>query len=347
MKHYDIIIIGLGPAGATFARLVPDHYQILAIDAKDGPDGFSKPCGGLLAPDAQKTIAEMGFHITKDLLVDPQIFSVHTIDFKSKLERHYQRAYINVDRQAFDMWCIHQMPEWIEKAMGSRVTSIDVQEGHYIVRYHSPKGQCHTVSARYIVGADGANSLVRRAVYPSHKIRTYLSIQEWYRQSQSQPFYASIFDPEVSDCYSWAMYKDEFFLLGGAYPLDGARERFDRQKEKLKNYGYCLDQPIKREACLVLRPERISDIVTGKKGAYLIGEAAGWISPSSLEGISYALISARELARSFPLMPNYWRLKLKLFGKIMKVPFLYHSKLRRLIMKSGIQSIKVSKSRQP
>lgn len=347
MKQYDIIIIGLGPAGATFARLVSDKYRILAIDAKGGTDGFKKPCGGLLAPDAQKTIAEMGFHITKDLLVDPQIFSVHTIDFHSKLERHYQRAYVNLDRHAFDMWCIEQMPDTIEKAMESRVIRIEWQDERYIVHYRGPRGDTHIASARYIVGADGANSLVRQSVYPTHKMRTYLSIQEWYPHSQSQPFYASIFDPEVSDCYSWAMYKNNHFIFGGAYPQAGARERFDRQKKKLTDYGYNLERPLKREACLVLRPERVADIVTGKKGAYLIGEAAGWISPSSLEGISYALISARELAKSFPNMPSYRKLKLKLFSKILKVPFLYHPPLRRLIMRSGLQSIQVNVTRQP
>jgi len=347
MEHYDIIIIGLGPAGATFARLVPDKYHILAIDAKGEADQYRKPCGGLLAPDAQKTIAEMGFHITKDLLVDPQIFSVHTIDFSSKLERHYQRAYVNLDRHAFDMWCIAQMPDRIDRSMDSRVIRIDWQDGNYIIHYRTRSGQTVTASARYIVGADGANSLVRRSLYPTHKMRTYLSIQEWYPHQASHPFYASIFDPEVSDCYSWAMYKDDCFIFGGAYPQAGARERFDRQKKKLRDYGFVLDRPIKREACLVLRPERVADIVTGKHGAYLIGEAAGWISPSSLEGISYALISARELARHFPDMPSYRRLKLKLFGKLLKVPFLYQPTLRRLIMQSGLQSIKVKTSRQP
>lgn len=342
MEKYDIILVGLGPAGATFARLVSNRYRILAIDAKGDLSGFKKPCGGLLAPDAQKTIAEMGLHISKDLLVSPQIFSVQTIDFHSGLERHYQRAYFNLDRHAFDMWCIAQIPDNVEIISDARVTSIEKTAEGYQVGYTSPAG-LQQAQARYIVGADGANSQVRKAVYPKHKLPTYLSIQEWYPSNQSQPFYASIFDPEITDCYSWALYKDDAFLFGGAYPQAHARQRFEKQKQKLIDYGFPLTQPIKREACLVLRPGKLSDIVTGRNDAFLIGEAAGWISPSSLEGISYALISARELARSFPKQPNYRKLKLRMLGKILKCPFLYQPTLRRLIMQSGLQAIKISR----
>ena len=340
MEKYDIILVGLGPAGATFARLVSDRYRILAIDAKGDTSGFKKPCGGLLAPDAQKTIAEMGLHISKDLLVSPQIFSVQTIDFHSGLERHYQRAYFNLDRHAFDMWCMAQIPDTVEIISDARVTSIEKAAEGYQVRYTTPTGPKHA-RARYLVGADGANSLVRKAVYPNHKLPTYLSLQEWYPSNQSRPFYASIFDPEITDCYSWALYKDDAVIFGGAYPQSHARARFEQQKQKLIDYGFALGQPIKREACLVLRPGKLSHIVTGRNDAYLIGEAAGWISPSSLEGISYALISARELARSFPKQPNYRKLKLRLLGKIIKCPFLYQPTLRRLIMQSGLQAVEV------
>lgn len=345
MENYDIIIVGLGPAGSTFARLIGNKYSILAIDAKGGPTDFTKPCGGLLAPDAQKTIAEMGFSLSKDVLVNPQIFSVHTLDYPAKLQRHYQRAYFNLNRHAFDQWLIEQIPEHVQISSSSRVTRIEKTTEGFLVQYTSPNGPKQATS-RYLIGADGANSLVRKAIYPKHRIRTYLSIQEWYRSPDNHPFYASIFDSDITDCYSWALNKDEYFLFGGAYPQDSARERFERQKEKMKAYGYPLSEPIKREACLVLRPSKLRDIVTGKDGAYLIGEAAGWISPSSLEGISYGLISARSLAQAFPTMPNYRKLKLKLLSKLIKCPFLYQPTLRRLIMKSGIQSIQID-TRQP
>ena len=45
---YDIIVIGAGPAGSTFCRLIDARYKVLLIGKAD-----SKPCGGLLSPDAQ------------------------------------------------------------------------------------------------------------------------------------------------------------------------------------------------------------------------------------------------------------------------------------------------------
>ncbi len=74
-KIYDIAIIGLGPAGSTFARLLNDKYSIIAFDKKLNYDnGFRKPCGGLLADDAQRFFAKFGLTLPLDVLVDPQIF---------------------------------------------------------------------------------------------------------------------------------------------------------------------------------------------------------------------------------------------------------------------------------
>ena len=50
---FDIAVIGAGPAGATFARLMAGQgLNILLLDGQE--EHNSKPCGGLLAPDAQK-----------------------------------------------------------------------------------------------------------------------------------------------------------------------------------------------------------------------------------------------------------------------------------------------------
>ena len=88
----------------------------------------------------------------------------------------------------------------------------------------------------------------------------------------------------------------------------------------------------------MLRPASFRDFCKGEKGIFLIGEAAGFISASSLEGISSAIGSAKTLSgvlnhpRSNP-NERYWQktlpLRLKLFTKVMK---------------SGIQSIKITET---
>ena len=100
---------------------------------------------------------------------------------------------------------------------------------------------------------------------------------------------------------------------------------------------------------MVLRPKTPADFCTGADGAFLIGEAAGFISPSSFEGVSWAINSARLLAQAIKTQnPNksYHKLtgtiRLKLLLKRLKCPFMYHPLLRRWVMKSGLQTIEVT-----
>ena len=350
--QYDIAIIGLGPAGATLARLLQPNYRIIAIDKKtEAADSFQKPCGGLISTDAQKALASFDLTLPKEILADPQIFSVKTIDLENHLVRHYQRFYINLHRHKFDLWMESLIPDRVDVRKGAICTALRREAEGFSVSFLE-KGAETTVTARYLVGADGSNSLVRRTFSPAHTIRQYLSIQQWFPEQNPNPFYSCIFDPEHTDCCSWSISKDNHFIFGGAYPLDHAKARFEAQKQKLEDFGFRFGTPVKTEACLVLRPASWADFCKGEQGVFLLGEAAGFISASSLEGISSAILSATKLSQVLNQPkgdPNeaYWKstfsLRLKLFLKIMKSPFLYQPSLRRLVMKSGLQSIRIHK----
>lgn len=105
MEHFDVAIIGLGPAGSALARKLAGKMQVIALDKKHqyGTEGFSKPCGGLLAPDAQRSFIRDGLTLPVDVIANPQIFSVKTVDVAASLTRNYQRSYININRHAFDL----------------------------------------------------------------------------------------------------------------------------------------------------------------------------------------------------------------------------------------------------
>lgn len=352
MADFDIAIIGGGPAGATLARLLDSRFRVVLIDGKTAEEGsFRKVCGGLLSPDAQKAFAEFDLTLPKDILVDPQIFSVRTIDLKSRKERHYQRFYMNLDRHKFDLWLESLVPENVERIYG-RCRKIEFADGLYNIKCIENDGTERIVTAEKIVGADGAGSAVRKFLYPQKKIRRYTAIQQWFREEHSNPFYSCIFDPETSDCCSWSISKDNIFIFGGAFAPEGCRESFEKQKKRLAEYGFRFGTPLKTEACIVLRPKSPLDVCSGKNGGFLIGEAAGLISPSSLEGISFAVNSARLLAEVLnngkPCPEKvYGRkiipMRIKILAKVLKCPFMYQPFLRGLVMKSGISSISITK----
>ncbi len=350
---YDIIVIGLGPSGSTFSRIVSEsNKKILAIDNQ--LENNKKPCGGLLAPDAQKLLAHYDLVIPKEVLVSPQIFSVKTIDLESKRIRYYQRYYLNMDRYLFDKYLVSLIPSKVNIVNG-RCIKVVKENDVYIVSV-----KCNNEIKEYkttsVVGADGCSSIVRRTFYKDN-IMKYMAIQEWYKcKDKSNSFYSCIFDKKTSSSCSWIIHKDDYLIYGGAFDLKNCKSNFAKQKNKLSKFlKIDLTKVSKKEACLVYRPQKYCDFITGKAGAYLIGEAAGFISPSSFEGISSAIKSGELLAESYIKYNNDYKkitkkyknkalkLKIKLMLKVIKRIFMYNYVIRNIIMRLGISSIKIKK----
>jgi flavin-dependent dehydrogenase len=343
---YDIAIVGLGPAGTTLARLLNKKYKTIAIDKKNSK--YGKCCGGLLSPDAQKILAQFDICLPKDVLVDPQIFSVKTIDLDNCIEKYYQRFYINMNRAKFDNFLFSLIPENIEICNDSICMKIEKENDIYSLTLRT-KGEERTEKAKIIIGADGANSIVRNTFYKKNKIHKYVSIQEWFEDTTNSPFYSCIFDKEITDSYCWTISKDNYFIIGGAFPIKDSNMKFEMLKEKVKNKGIPLGKLIRREGCFVYLNKGFMGTCTGKNGSYLIGEAAGMISPSSLEGISYSMESGKIMAEvinenfdniGYKYFIRTLGIRIKLMYKIFKMPFMYNSILRNLIMRSGIKTIK-------
>lgn len=352
---YDVAIVGAGPAGAVFARELAaceGSLRVLLIDGQS--EAHSKPCGGLLAPDAQKVLAEFDLTLPRSVLADPQIFAVETIDLTNRCVRYYQRHYLNMNRYAFDRWLLSLVPDSVT-VTDARCVGIRENAGKFTLSLEC-ESEKYEVTADSVVGADGGGSIVRRTLV-GRMPKQYISIQEWYeasscdRHEQHMPYYSCIFDRETSESCSWTIHKDGFVIFGGAFDKHNCRDAFDKQKKRLETFlGTEFGRSVKREACLVTSPRKASDFNCGKPRVYLLGEAAGFISASSFEGISSAILSARLLAEAFAATADHKRiaalykkktrnLRFKLWTKTFKRWVLCTPVTRSAVMKSGIQSI--------
>jgi geranylgeranyl diphosphate/geranylgeranyl-bacteriochlorophyllide a reductase len=352
---FDLAIIGAGPAGATLARLIGKRYRVLLVDKRllsDGPCRFStgKCCGGLLAPDAQRMLSELGLGLPRSVLEGPQLFVVRAIDIQQGFERFYQRHYVNMDRQEFDSWLLSMVASDVEIRTNCHFKSYSAEDDFFQLTFRQGD-RTYVEKTRILIGADGASSIVRRQMNPGRPFpREYFAIQEWVECQSSLPYFTSIFNKEISDYYCWTIPKGDYMVIGAAlHPKENTSEKFGLLKDTLRIKGIQFGKTVWRGGAFILRPMKLTQLFTGKGRIAFIGEAAGWISPSSAEGISYAFRSARALAEALFDEPDgfekryrkkTWHLRSNIFLKIMKSPFIFNPTLRKAVMKSGLQTVK-------
>jgi geranylgeranyl reductase len=361
---YDVVIVGAGPAGSTLARMLDKKYKVLIIDKRpfDISDMDEKCCGGLLAPDAQKMLAELGLGVPKSVLSGPQMFSVKTLDFDNDLVRYYQRFYINVNRNLFDKWLFDLIPDHVDKKINCCYKGYTIQEGTYKVtlkvrEYDKNSSRMAmsddnlVVRTKILIGADGGNSAIRHQAFIGRpQPDTYLSIQKWYKTPRTMPFYTSIFDSSITDFYSWLIQKDQQLLIGTAIQKGkNPNTQYNRLIDRLVKEGYEIGEPVKQMGTVILRTRKTKQIQLTKDGIGLIGEAAGLISPSSAEGISYAIKSAVYMAdainqKSVTFQKKYTKacigIKRNIWFKNIKTMVIYNRFFRKLVMLSKILALK-------
>jgi geranylgeranyl reductase len=298
-QEYDVVIVGAGPGGCTAARYLSDKFSVLVIDSSPLPR--EKPCGGLLVEESQSFIKQL--EPLEFVFAKPKKVKLTLADWENDEEVEVEREYVNVVRSKFDYWMVGLVENGVKFMGEARLVDFFDKPDH-VTLLVAAGGKTYVIKARYLIGADGASSIIRRKLYPK-QTRTYVAIQESVEcEFDSHSYF--IYDSDITDFYSWVIPKGSHVVVGSAMQMDGGdiRKKFSLLKRRLKSKMGIEGEYTQRESCLILRPETLEDVFLGRGHVLMVGEAAGLISPSTAEGISFALRSGKMCAHAINKMKD-------------------------------------------
>lgn len=295
---YDVIIIGAGPAGCVTARYLPNNFKVLIVDTALFPG--EKVCGGLLSREAWCFLKR--FKVPERLLDLPGKLIFRYVDAARMVERDIGLLLYNTSRQ--------RLNEWLQSILSDRVeiwqdtSFLNYRDYGKYVEVELKRGSEHmTVLSRYLVGSDGARSLVRQQV-STGDIRHLVVLQDWIRPEKPLPPH---FDCVLSNkmgpgfVYSYIIPKGRLAIVGSVFHPDARSisALHERMKDTLNDKIGRFSKLVRRESGIIFRPRLMEDVLLGKGRVLLVGEAAGFMNPISGEGIGYALYSGEACGMAF------------------------------------------------
>ncbi len=297
-KEYDVVVVGMGPAGAAAAHeLSRVGLSVLALDKQRHPR--YKVCGGGLSARIESIIGHEFKTVVEHTVYGVQFAYRGQESFL--IESSSPIAYM-VMRDRFDQ-------ALVEKA---RRVGTEVHEGEAGVQFsHCPDGVMVSTGrgryyAKFLIGADGANSLVAQQLFPRRRIQRMPTLESEVEIEQAAPYPSSntvLIDIGVTrKGYAWIFPKQERLSVGVAEFRGKASspktvfERFVHDQKGLAERA--IPRPVGHP--LPLYPGRrnhaSASLVQGQ--AVLVGDAGHLVDPLFGEGIYYAVRSGQLAARA-------------------------------------------------
>jgi len=291
---FDVIIVGAGVAGCTLANHLSPDLKILLIDQKNFPR--HKACSGILVNESIDFLKDESLD---KFLVTKTPIDIEYIDLDNNKSNITKKKFLNSNRFLLDKYLYEKISQKENVYFLDDTRLIEcknTKDNKHLVVLIESNGIIKPIITTYLAGCDGASSTVRKNIFKKD-IRFYIGMQELLKTSKQFDHAYFIFDSQITDFYSWIIPKPPYTEIGTLLDPSNTKEKYAQFKQKLeKTFGIIENGKI--DSSIVLRPESVKDICLGTKNIFLCGEAAGLISPSSAEGISYALKSSYFCAKA-------------------------------------------------
>jgi geranylgeranyl reductase family protein len=295
---WDLVVAGAGPAGSAAAleakRLAPGA-RVLLLDRAAFPR--DKPCGDGVGPHAAAQLAALDAAAALDGY--PPLFRLRLrAPGGIEVSGTTARPSWVVPRQVLDARLVAAAVSAGVAFERERVRSLRQRDGWVVVN--------GALAARAVIGADGANSVVRRLLgaRASSDRHTAIALRGYAPAPSGPPEQLIAWVAEGWPAYVWS-FATGTGLANVGYGLLRSRLHGGRAElvQRLRSLlpGAEPDPASLRAHHLPFSSQRP---LWGRDRVLLCGDAASMVNPLSGEGIYYALLSGRLAARAGLLAPD-------------------------------------------
>jgi geranylgeranyl reductase family protein len=292
----DVAIVGGGPAGAFAAYLLAKRGAYVRVFDPSHPR--EKPCGGGVTGRALALVSPLLAELPQGVAVDSARFEDATARAAAvALEAHgftTDSSLIVTARRAFDRALLDGAIAAGAVHDASRVRDVSTgPAGDAAVTIATTSGEWH---ARHVIGADGANSLVRRRLGRAFERRQLSIATGFFAHGTTSREIVIRFVPQPQG-YIWSFPRADHLAIGICAQADQSQpgplrdivstwitESRIAPDSSLEPYSW----PIPSLSAADFAHERPAG-----DGWMLIGDAAGLVDPITREGIFFALRSAQ------------------------------------------------------
>lgn len=292
MQHVDVLVVGAGPAGSSTAiRLAGAGARVLLADRARFPR--DKPCGGGLTGRALRQapcdVSPVVEHVVDRFMLRLRYGTSFRRQHSTPLIRMTQRRLLD------ELLAQEAARAGADFRDGVRVSGIEIDETGVTATVGGDR-----IRAGVLVGADGANGVVARAVGIEPGIVHGVAIEgnvSWERLRRT-PFESTAWIElgTVPGGYGWVFPKGDHANLGvGGWGGEGPRLR-DHLDRLARAHGLTGDDLTEVRGHRLPMRRLGGSPQTGR--ALLVGDAAGLVDPLSGDGMYEAFTSGKLAAEA-------------------------------------------------